>query len=49
MWFQSETDQKRRFRFCDHSRVRISRISPWMPLKNSYEFTCACFCAPWEF
>ena len=33
MWFQSETDQKKRFRFCDHSRVRISRISLWMPLK----------------
>ena len=33
MWFQSETDQKRRFRFCDHSRVRISRISLEMPLK----------------
>ena len=33
MWFQSETDQKKRFRFCDHSRVRISRISLEMPLK----------------
>ena len=25
--------QKKRFRFCDHSRVRISRISLEMPLK----------------
>ena len=31
--FNPKQTKKKRFRFCDHSRVRISRISLEMPLK----------------